>query len=667
MIKRYLKSRQPLKRLPHKNRRLKITNTINTAIKKTGAILLFLFFYQLTFSQQQDESITKYGFQNELVVSNELSCFIDTGNSLNFQQIQLKQFDIAYPLFLKKIKSLPNKNSYWLKFSIQNNTDSSLQPFFDCGDFDFISLYLVSPHHPLQQAEGGNLAHQDKSALELERMSLTLPLMLAPRQEGDVYIKIIQKTPEYYLNGIGIYKQNFLDNSISNAYYQNRYSIVWDILFQGFLLCQILYVLFQWIIIRRKEYVYYFLYLIAIVFYFLSRREAVWGIPILFSRYPAWTIYLNKTLQILPYFLYYRFVRYFLEIRKNYPALYKWIIRLEYFLLAYLVFDFLFITSTYNTFLETKIFICILVLVFIITAAFIIYLFRQKQPLIYFVMMGSLFVGLGNILGVLFSFLVFREDFQLGITNMLVFSQIGIVLEILCFTSGLSYKSKLIEEEKLSTQQNLVKQLKANEMLNAKMQNIRNKIAFDLHDEIGSTLSSISILSEMALQKKKDAESAGIFKEIKENSIIVMERMDDIVWSINPNNDSMENLFLRIKSFAAKLFEAREISYKIEIDQNINYVDVLMEFRQHIYLIMKEAINNLVKYSGCTEAGIFVSYHSSLLTIIIKDNGKGYDVNSASNGNGLNSMRKRAEEMNAEIDMQSKINEGTIIKLSVKN
>lgn len=199
-----------------------------------------------------------------------------------------------------------------------------------------------------------------------------------------------------------------------------------------------------------------------------------------------------------------------------------------------------------------------------------------------------------------------------------------------------------------------------------KIERLRNKISLDLHDDIGSTLSSISILSEMALRDLKSDETRDMLGEIKGNSIQMMDKMDDIVWSINPKNDSLEDLFLRIKTFAARLFEAKEVNYKINIDENIKHIPVLMEFRQHIYLILKEAINNLVKYSGCTVAEIEVTYHSSLLKIMIKDNGKGYNTDKLTSGNGLNNMKRRAREINGTIEMKSTINEGTSIQLLVK-
>jgi signal transduction histidine kinase len=276
-----------------------------------------------------------------------------------------------------------------------------------------------------------------------------------------------------------------------------------------------------------------------------------------------------------------------------------------------------------------------------------------------------LFVGIGNILGLIFTYLDNNLHIDLGFHNMLVFSQIGIVLEIICFTAGLSYKSKSAEEEKIKSQQNLIEQLKANEALQSRMQNIRNKIAQDLHDDIGSTLSSISILSDLALKEKNTTQANEVIHEIKNNSITLMEKMDDIVWSINPKNDSFDNLLLRIKRFATQLFEAKEIDYTIEIDDHIAAVKLPMDYRQHIYLILKEAINNLVKYSQATKAEIKVCCNNNLLTLHVRDNGKGFQLQKSATGNGILSMRSRALLMNGELIIDSELDKGTEISLKV--
>jgi len=275
-------------------------------------------------------------------------------------------------------------------------------------------------------------------------------------------------------------------------------------------------------------------------------------------------------------------------------------------------------------------------------------------------------VGTGHIMGLIFSYFEFVRHIDLGVSDIFIFSQVGIVLEICCFTAGLSYKSHADEKEKIRSQENLIEQLKANELLQSRMQHIRNKIAQDLHDDIGSTLSSISILSGLALEEKNSGHTLETMSEIKDSSILLMERMDDIVWSINPRNDSLENLLMRVKHFATTLFEAREIDYSIDIQDNINAVKLPTAYRQHIYLVLKEAINNLVKYAQATQAAIRVGYDQRVLELSIRDNGRGFDAARESGGNGIPGMRRRAELMGAELEIRSLPGEGTTISLKVR-
>jgi len=198
------------------------------------------------------------------------------------------------------------------------------------------------------------------------------------------------------------------------------------------------------------------------------------------------------------------------------------------------------------------------------------------------------------------------------------------------------------------------------------LERLRSKISTDLHDDIGSTLSSISILSDMALKEKNISSNAAMMEEIKENSVMLMEKMDDIVWSINPKNDSLENLLLRIRRFATRLFEARNIDYRIEIPDSIRTIRLPMDYRQHVYLIMKEAINNLVKYAEATETQLLVNYSNSHLEVNINDNGKGFDTILPYTGNGILNMQQRAHLMNANLQIDSKPGTGTSISLRIK-
>lgn len=199
-----------------------------------------------------------------------------------------------------------------------------------------------------------------------------------------------------------------------------------------------------------------------------------------------------------------------------------------------------------------------------------------------------------------------------------------------------------------------------------RVERLRTKISTDLHDDIGSTLSSISILSELVLHKKNRAQADEMLNEIKDNAINLMEKMDDIVWSINPRNDSLEDLLSRITRFAANLFEAKDIDHTITIPPDIKELKLSMEARQHMYLMIKESINNIIKHAGCSTASISATYTAHLLQIIISDNGRGFDTPGNGSGNGLMNLRERAGKMGAVVGINSSPGKGTTVTIGIK-
>ncbi|HEX5151282.1 MAG TPA: two-component regulator propeller domain-containing protein [Parafilimonas sp.] len=199
-----------------------------------------------------------------------------------------------------------------------------------------------------------------------------------------------------------------------------------------------------------------------------------------------------------------------------------------------------------------------------------------------------------------------------------------------------------------------------------RVERLRSKISTDLHDDIGSTLSSISILSDMVLRRKDDDNALSMLQEIKDNSIDLMERMDDIVWSINPKNDTFENLMLRIKRFASHLFEAAGVEYSIHITDNVTQIKLPMEKRQHLYLIIKESINNIIKHAGCSHASITATYKNGEFVVEVKDNGNGFDTSKVYHGNGLLSLQQRAALMQAQLKIQSAKDAGTTVTVKTK-
>ena len=196
-----------------------------------------------------------------------------------------------------------------------------------------------------------------------------------------------------------------------------------------------------------------------------------------------------------------------------------------------------------------------------------------------------------------------------------------------------------------------------------KLQTLRNKIASDLHDDVGSTLSSISIFSQMAQQESKEVNP--LLETIGESSRKMLDAMADIVWTINPENDQFEKIILRMRSFAYELLGAKKIDFEFNADEEVAKMKLSMEVRKNLYLIFKEATNNLVKYSGANKARFNIKAEKDNLTMLISDNGKGFDQQQPTTGNGLKNMKKRAEEIGAQFMIHSNPGNGTIIELKV--
>jgi len=197
-----------------------------------------------------------------------------------------------------------------------------------------------------------------------------------------------------------------------------------------------------------------------------------------------------------------------------------------------------------------------------------------------------------------------------------------------------------------------------------KVQVIRNNIASDLHDDIGSTLNSISIYSEVA--KQQAGKEIPALDMIGSNSRKIIESMSDIVWTINPENDSFEKIIIRMRSFAYQLLKAKKVEYTFEVDEKLNLITLPMQVRKNFYLVFKEAITNVVKYSEASRVSILLYEKNKFIMLRIRDNGKGIPVNAQTLGNGLMNMTRRAKEISAELNIITANNGGTEIELMLK-
>jgi ligand-binding sensor domain-containing protein/signal transduction histidine kinase len=192
---------------------------------------------------------------------------------------------------------------------------------------------------------------------------------------------------------------------------------------------------------------------------------------------------------------------------------------------------------------------------------------------------------------------------------------------------------------------------------------IRSKVARDLHDDMGSSLSSINIMSKIALEKNEPLISNNYLKVIRENAALMQESLSDIVWAINPQNDTMEKVLVRMKEFAAELCEPLNIQYDFIEEGDLSIVKLDINTRKDFYLIFKESINNAVKYSECNRITVHMRYQLSGLVLRINDDGKGFDLNVKRSGNGLKNMKHRADTIHGQLKIESEFGSGTQISL----
>jgi ligand-binding sensor domain-containing protein len=199
-----------------------------------------------------------------------------------------------------------------------------------------------------------------------------------------------------------------------------------------------------------------------------------------------------------------------------------------------------------------------------------------------------------------------------------------------------------------------------------KEERLRSKIATDLHDDIGATLSSISFYSETIKQKASNQlpQLLPLLDKMGSTSREMVGNMSDIVWAINPKNDEAEMLISRIKSHAGALCALKEVYLKFSSGEEVNSLKFTMEQRRNIFLIFKEALNNALKYSQCTNITIIIQKKSNKLFLSIADNGKGFNPSLTEEGNGLTNMKKRAEDINGSCNIHSQLNSGTKVELS---
>ena len=198
------------------------------------------------------------------------------------------------------------------------------------------------------------------------------------------------------------------------------------------------------------------------------------------------------------------------------------------------------------------------------------------------------------------------------------------------------------------------------------LEKVRRSIATDLHDDIGSSLSQISLISEvLAIKGNGNNDDRESLETIAKTSREAVGSMSEMVWAINPKRDNLPDTINRMRRFTTETLTAANIRFTFQTSDFDKSTKIEVDVRRHIYLIYKEIINNVVKHSGASEVSVKLTKSGSSFILNATDNGSGFTENESYVGNGLTNMRSRAEKIGAVLEIVSEKGKGTSITLRI--
>jgi signal transduction histidine kinase len=195
----------------------------------------------------------------------------------------------------------------------------------------------------------------------------------------------------------------------------------------------------------------------------------------------------------------------------------------------------------------------------------------------------------------------------------------------------------------------------------------RARISQDMHDDVGASLTRISILSELAGNNGDNSpQTKQWLLQISETSREVMEEMSQIIWALNPRNDTLQGLVAYLRRYAFEYLEPTPVNCTFELPENLSSLAMSVEVRRNIYLSVREALHNVVKHSGAQKLNISLQMEEHQFSIVIKDDGNGFDTEKLEyTGNGLVNMKKRMMDIGGEFRINAEYGTGTELKLIV--
>jgi signal transduction histidine kinase len=278
------------------------------------------------------------------------------------------------------------------------------------------------------------------------------------------------------------------------------------------------------------------------------------------------------------------------------------------------------------------------------------FLFNATNAILRLILIGSI-VYLGC--GVMAFVSNLNRTVYLGIPDI-AWIFVGIFSDILFFSAAMGARLKGIAKEQreslLKIQQQEIEKIAT---VYATQEKERRRISQELHDDIGSTLSSIALMSTVLKNRIPEKPDAALVlaTKMEHTSREMIETMSDIVWSNNPANDTIQHLHNRLQQYLTNAFENSETVCSLFINKPSDDKAIDMQLRRDVYLICKEIINNASKYSHAHNFLVRITFEESCINITAADDGEGFDAATIKPGNGLNNIRQRIKKYGGQVQL----------------
>ncbi len=590
------------------------------------------------------------------ISNNDSTCFIDkygksdfNYTSLHFTKGNLNKNYIPNNLVSKKII---------LKFTLCNTADSSFGVWFFPGFF-FTDTRLYC----LQQ----NKVQDLPSILPDNPDSIGYRYISLKAHDTTTYLVELTQV-KTYLNHVvpRLINPDYLNLFVTNIHINDKEGDVLTYVVCGMMLMMILFSLIIFSLGAAPEFLYYSGYALFLGFMLFIKALLNYRASHLNFFIEAYLDFILQGLSIMCYMV---FMQKFLETRKSFRFLYHFynagMIMLTASLLGFSYSHFF----TNNFVLEngiennTKLILLAMIIIFLIYS-----LRHWDNKLLRYIFWGNFFLfifSLASQASIMF-FNLFKS--LPGVLNSgLFYYEAGLLLELAFFLSGLQYKnsSRLIhearEKEKLKAE-NKMKEYEKELAVYKAHQEERNRISADIHDELGSGMTAIRLMSEIARNKMKENTPVEIEK-ISYSADDLLNKMNAIVWSMYSGNDTLDNLVFYIRSYAMEYFENTNLHCQVNASEQIPDKELSGDKRRNVFLCVKETLNNVLKHAKASELKIDIITNHSLI-IKITDNGIGIDTKKLRQfGNGLKNIARRMESVGGTFKIEN--NKGTVTTLEL--